>query len=124
MIKRKNEKGYELLEFFFPDDAQEDDFQSMFHNLFRSKIGVEDSDENLLEGDLSCSKKYLDNAATAFESGQLVIEATGPCIVSLSNLCNDPYINKDAMCLYPVAMVIEMDAREIFFGHLRKIESK
>ena len=37
-IKRKNQKGYELLDFVCPDDAQEDDYQNLFDNLFKSQI--------------------------------------------------------------------------------------
>ena len=39
-IKRKNQEGYELLDFICPDDAQEDDYQNLFDNLFKSQINV------------------------------------------------------------------------------------
>ena len=35
-IKRKNQEGYELLDFVCPDDAQEDNYQNLFDNLFKS----------------------------------------------------------------------------------------
>ena len=37
-MKHKNQEGYELLHFVCPDDAQEDDYQNLFDNLFKSQI--------------------------------------------------------------------------------------
>ena len=44
-------------------------------------------------------------------------------VVTLSNLCNDPDINKVALFLYFMAKVIKVDTSEIFLGHLRKFQS-
>ena len=41
----------------------------------------------------------------------------------LSNLCNDPDINKDASFLVSMATVIEIDNSETFLGHQRKCQS-
>ena len=35
-IKRKIQEGYDFLDFVSPDDAQEDDYQNLFDNLFKS----------------------------------------------------------------------------------------
>ena len=37
-IKRKNQECYELLDFVCPDDAQENDYQNLFDNLFKSEL--------------------------------------------------------------------------------------
>ena len=122
-IKRKNQEGYEMLDFICPDDAQEDDYQNLFDNLFSSQIDVEEgADGNLSESDLSSSDEYLHDAATAVQPDESEIETTGSGIVPLSKLSNDPDINKDAMFLDSMAKVIEMES-EIFLGYLRKFQS-
>ena len=37
-IKRKNKKGYELLDLVCLDDAHKDDYQNLFNNLLKSQI--------------------------------------------------------------------------------------
>ena len=44
-IKRKNQEGYELLDFVCPDDAQEDDYQNLFDNLFKIQINFEEESD-------------------------------------------------------------------------------
>ena len=40
-IKHKNQEGYEMLDFICPDDAQEDDYENLFDNLFSSQMEFE-----------------------------------------------------------------------------------
>lgn len=64
-IKRKNHEGYEMLDFICPDDAQEDDYENLFDNLFSSQMEFEEGvDGNLSESDASSSEECLHDAAT------------------------------------------------------------
>ena len=51
------------------------------------------------------------------------IEATRSRLAILSNLSNDPDINKDALFLDSLTKATQMDTSEIFLGHLRKCQS-
>ena len=44
-IKGNNQEGYELLDFVCPDDAQEEDYQNLFDNLFKSQINFEEESD-------------------------------------------------------------------------------
>ena len=95
-IKRKNQKGYELLDFVCPDDAQEDDYQNLFDNLFKSQINFEEeSDGESSDGDDS-SDEVLQDEDTATQHDESEIAASSSCVVPLSNLCDDPDVNKYA----------------------------
>ena len=60
-IKRKNQRGYELLDFVCPDDSQEDDYQNLFDNLFKSQISFEEeSDGESSDGDDSSDEVLQD----------------------------------------------------------------
>ena len=55
-----------MLDFICPDDAQEDDYENLFENLFSSQMEFEEGAEgNLSESDASSSDECLHDAATA-----------------------------------------------------------
>ena len=58
--------GYELLDFVCPDDAQEEDYQNLFDNLFRSQINFEESDGESSDSDDSFNE-VLQDEGTATE---------------------------------------------------------
>ena len=75
-IKRKNQEGYELLDFICPDDAQEDDYQNLFDNLFKSQINFEEeSDEESSDSDDS-SHEVLQDEGTATQPDESEIAAS------------------------------------------------
>ena len=122
-IKRKNQEGYELLDFICLDDAQEDDYQNLFDNLFKSQINFEEeSDEESSDSDDS-SHEVLQDEGTATQPDESEIAASSSRVVSLSNLCDDSDVNKDALFLDSMAKVFEMDTSEIFFSRVRKFQS-
>ena len=62
-IKRKNQIGYELLDFVCPDDSQEDDYQNLFDNLFKSQSQInfeEEIDGESSDGDDSSDEVLQD----------------------------------------------------------------
>ena len=62
-IKRKNQGGYELLDFVCPDDSQEDDYQNLFDNLFKSQSQInfeEEIDGESSDGDDSSDEVLQD----------------------------------------------------------------
>lgn len=64
-MKCKNQEGYELLDFFCPDDPQEDKYLNLFDNLFNSQINVkEESDGNLSGSDSSSNEEFYDAVTT------------------------------------------------------------
>ena len=122
-IKRKNQEGYELLDFICPDDAQEDDYQNLFDNLFKSQINVEEESDGESSGSDDSSDEVLQDEGTATEPDESEIAASSSRVVSLSNLCDDSDVNKDALFLDSMAKVFEMDTSEIFFSRVRKFQS-
>ena len=106
-IKRKNKKGYELLDFVCPDDAQEDDYQNLLDNLFKSQINFEEESNG--ESSDGSSDEVLQDERTATQPDESEIAASSSRVVPLSNLCDGPDINKNALFLDSMAKVFEMD---------------
>ena len=99
--------------FLCPDDVQQVEYLNLFDNLFNCQINIEEqSDGNLSESDDS-SNEVLQDAVTTLQPDESETKATRSC-VTLSNLCNDPNFNKDALFLVFMAKVTEMDTSEIF----------
>ena len=122
-IKRKNQEGYELLDFVCPDDAQEDDYQNLFDNLFKSQINFEEESDGESSDSDDSSDEVLQDEGTATQPDESEIAASSSRVVPLSNLCDDPDVNKDALFLDSMAKVFEMDTSEIFLSHVRKFQS-
>ena len=120
-IKRKNQKGYELLDFVCPDDAQEDDYQNLLDNLFKSQINFEEESDG--ESSDGSSDEVPQDERTAAQPDESEIAASSSRVVPLSNLCDDPDVNKDTLFLDSMAKVFEMDTSEIFLSHVRKFQS-
>ena len=106
-MKHKNQEGYELLHFVCPDDAQEDDYQNLFDNLFKSQINVEEESDGESSGSDDSSDEVLQDEGTATQPDESEIAASSSRVVPLSNLCNDPDVNKDALFLDSMAKVSE-----------------
>ena len=122
-VKRKNQKGFELLDFICPDDAQEDYYQNLFDNLFKSQINFEEeSDWESADSDDS-SDEVLQDEGTATQPDESEIAAFSSHVVPLSNLCDVPDVIKDALFLDSMAKEFEMDTSEIFFSRVRKFQS-
>ena len=120
-IKHKNQEGYELLDFVCPDDAQEDDYQNLFDNLFKSQINFEEESDG--ESSDGSSDEVPQDERTAAQPDESEIAASSSRVVPLSNLCDDPDVNKDTLFLDSMAKVFEMDTSEIFLSHVRKFQS-
>ena len=106
-IKRKNQKGYELLDFVCPDDAQEDDYQNLLDNLFKSQINFEEESDG--ESSDGSSDEVPQDERTAAQPDESEIAASSSRVVPLSNLCDDPDVSKNALFLDSMAKVFEMD---------------
>ena len=106
-IKRKNQKGYELLDFVCPDDAQEDDYQNLLDNLFKSQINFEEESDG--ESSDGSSDEVPQDERTAAQPDESEIAASSSRVVPLSNLCDDPDVNKNALFLDSMAKIFEMD---------------
>ena len=122
-IKHKNQEGYELLDFVCPDDAQEDDYQNLFGNLFKSQINFEEESDGESSDSDDSSHEVLQDEGTATQPDESEILSSSSRVVPLSNLCDDPDVNKDALFLDSMAKVFEMDTSEIFLSHVRKFQS-
>ena len=121
-IKRKNQ-GYEVLDFVRPDDAQEDDCQNMFDNLFKSQINFEEESDRKSSDNDDSSDEVLQDEGTAIQPDESENGASSSRVVPLSNLCDDRDVNKDTVFLDSTAKVFEMDTSEIFLSHVRKFQS-
>ena len=106
-IKHKNQKGYELLDFVCPDDAQEDDYQNLLDNLFKSQINFEEESDG--ESSDGSSDEVPQDERTAAQPDESEIAASSSRVVPLSNLCDDPDVNKNSLFLDSMAKVFEMD---------------
>ena len=122
-IKRKNQEGYELLDFVCPDDAQEDDYQNLFDNLFKSQINFEEESDGESSDSDDSSDEVLQDEGTATQPDESEIAASSSRVVPLSNLCDDPDVNKDALFLDSMAKVFEMDTSDIILSQVRKFQS-
>ena len=121
-IKRKNQ-GYELLDFVCLDDAQEDDCQNLFDNLFKSQINFEEESDSKSSDNDDSSNELLQDEGTAIQPDESENGASSLRVVPLSNLCDDRDVNKDTVFLDSTAKVFEMDTSEIFLSHVRKFQS-
>ena len=75
-IKRKNQEGYELPDSVCPGDAQEDGYQNLFGNLFKSQINFEEeSDEESSDSDDS-SDEVLQDEGMATQPDEYEIAAS------------------------------------------------
>ena len=119
-IKRKTQNGYELLDFVCPDDAQEDDYQSLFDNLFKRQVNFEEESDGESSDRYNSSDEVLQGEGTTTQPDKSEIAASSSCFVPLSNLCDDPGVNKDTLFLDSMAKVFEIDTSEIFLSHVRK----
>ena len=106
-IKHKNQEGYELLDFVCPDDAQEDDYQNLLDNLFKSQINFEEESDG--ESSDGSSDEVPQDERTAAQPDESEIAASSSRVVPLSNLCDDPDVNRNALFLDSMAKVFEMD---------------
>ena len=106
-IKRKTQNGYELLDFVCPDDAQEDDYQNLLDNLFKSQINFEEESDG--ESSDGSSDEVPQDERTAAQPDESEIAASSSRVVPLSNLCDDPDVNKNALFLDSMAKIFEMD---------------
>ena len=122
-VKRKNQKGFELLDFICPDDAQEDYYQNLFDNLFKSQINFEEESDGESADSDDSSDEVLQDEGTATQPDESEIAAFSSRVVPLSNLCDVPDVIKDALFLDSMAKEFEMDTSEIFFSRVRKFQS-
>ena len=122
-IKRKNQECYELLDFVCPDDAQENDYQNLFDNLFKSEIIFEEESDGESSDSDDSSDDVLQDKGTATQPDESEIAASSSGVAPLSNLCDDPDVNKDTLFLDSMAKAFEMDTSEIFLSHVRKFQS-
>ena len=76
-----------------------------------------------MSGSDDSSDEVLQDEGTATQPDESEIAASSSRVVPLSNLCDDPDVNKDALFLDSMAKVFEMDTSEIFLSHVRKFQS-
>ena len=99
------------------------DYQNLIDNLFKSQISFEEeSDGKSSESDDS-SDEVVQDESTATQPDESKIVVSSSRVVPLSNLCDDPDVDKDALFLDSVAKVFEMDISEIFLCHVHKFQS-
>ena len=70
-IKHKNQEGYELLDFVCPDDAQEDDYQNLFDNLFKRQINFEEESDGESSDRYDSSDEVLQGEGTTTQPDNL-----------------------------------------------------
>ena len=122
-IKRKNQKGFELLDFICPDDAQEDYYQNLFDNLFKSQINFEEESDGKSADSDGSSDEVLQDEGRATQLDESEIAASSSRVVPLSYLCDDPDVNKDALFLISMAKVFEIYTGQIFLSHVYKFQN-
>ena len=122
-VKPKYQEGYELLDFVCTYDAQEDNYQNLFDNLFKNQINFEEESDGKLSDSDDSSDEVLQDEGTATQPDESEIAASSSRVVPLSNLCDDPDVNKDVLFLVSMAEIFEMDTSEIFLSHVRKFHS-
>ena len=116
-------QGYELLDFVCTYDAQEDNYQNLFDNLFKNQINFEEESDGKLSDNDDSSDEVLQDEGTATQPDESEVAASSSCVVPLSSLCDDPDVNKDALFLDSMAKVFEINTSEIFLSHIRKFQS-
>ena len=95
----------------------------MFDNLIKSQINFEEESDGESSNSDDRSDEVLQDESTATQPDESEIAASSSRVVPLSNLCDDPDVNKDALFLDSMAKVFEMDTSEIFLSHVRKFQS-
>ena len=93
-IKRKTQNGYELLDFVCPDDAQEDDYQSLFDNLFKRQVNFEEESDGESSDRYNSSDEVLQGEGTTTQPDKSEIAASSSCFVPLSHLCDTLVLTK------------------------------
>ena len=83
-VKRKNQKGFELLDFICPDDAQEDYYQNLFDNLFKSQINFEEESDGESADSDDSSDEVLQDEGTATQPDESEIATSSSRVVPLS----------------------------------------
>ena len=95
----------------------------MFENLFKSQINFKKESDGESSDSEDSSDELLQDEGTATQHDESEIAATSSSVVPLSNLRDDPDVNKDVIYLNSKAKVLEMDTIEIFCSHVRKFQS-
>ena len=95
----------------------------MFDNLFKSKIHFEEESDGESSDSDDSSDEVFQDEGTATQPDESEIAASSSCFVPLSNLCDDPDVNKIALFLDSMAKVFEMDTSDIFLSHVCKFQS-
>ena len=95
----------------------------MFDNLFKNQINFEEECDGETSDSDDSSDEILQDEGTGTQPDESEIAASSSRVVPLSNLCNDPNVNKDALFLDSMAKVFELDTSEIFFSHVCKFQS-
>ena len=122
--KRKNQEGYELLDFFENMMLKKTRVSAQKRWVSElvwqpGQINVKDGNVDLSESD-SSSDEVLQNPAMTTYPDKSEIEATRSHFVTLSDLFIKTDIGKSTLFLDSMAKVIEIDTRQIFLGHLHK----
>ena len=99
------------------------DYQNLTDNLFKSQINFEEESDGKSSDSDDSSNKVLQDESTATQPDESKIVVSSSRVVPLSNLCDDPNVDKDALFLDSMAKVFEMDTSEIFLCHVRKFQS-
>ena len=95
----------------------------MFDNLFKSQINFEEECDRETSDSDGSSDEVLQDEGTGTQPDESEIAASSSRVVPLSNLCNDPNVNKGALFLDSMVKVFELDTSEIFFSHVCKFQS-
>ena len=95
----------------------------MFDNLIKSQINFEEESDGESSNSDDRSDEVHQDESTATQPDESEIAASSLRVVPLSNLCDDPDVNKDTLFLDSMAKVFEMDTSEIILSHVRKFQS-
>ena len=99
------------------------DYQNLIVNLFKIQINFEEESDGKSSDSDDSSDEVLQGESTATQPDESKIAVSSSRVVPLSNLCDDPDVNKDTLFLDSVAKVFEMDTSEIFLSHVFKFQS-
>ena len=95
----------------------------MFDNLLKSQIKFEEEIDGESSDSDNSSDKVLQNEGTVTQPDESEVAGSNSRIVSLSNLYDDPDVNKNALFLHSMATVFEMDTSENFLSYVREFQS-
>ena len=99
------------------------DYQNLIVNLFKIQINFEEESDGKSSDSDDSSDEVLQGESTATQPDESKIAVSSSCVVPLSNLCDDPDVDKDALFLDSMAKVFAMDTSEIFLCHVCKFRS-